>query len=189
MQQIYHRFSHNYLTCYTVSVCRQTWCFFFFFFYVSICMGILSFDHSAFCRCQTYCILIDSGVAFKKKKKCLPDSRVAGHPMRLTSWHLLTSGLLASHVHPKPPRDQAMPGNLSWRLSSSAPPTPPPPPAINTTHLAHELSPPPVCLSILQESVGFPAGLDGNESACNVGDLGLVPGLRRSSGEGNDNPV
>ena len=80
-----------------------------------------------------------------------------------------------------------MPGNLSWRLSSSASPLPPP--AINTTHLAHELSPPPVCLSILQESVGFPAGLDGKESACNVGDLGLVPGLGRSSGEGNDNPV
>ena len=132
-----------------------------------------------------YCILIDSGVAFKKK--CLPDSRVAGHPMRLTSWHLLTSGLLASHVHPKRLRHQVMPGNLSWRLSSSASPLPPP--AINTTHLAHELSPPPVCLSILQESVGFPAGLDGKESACNVGDLGLVPGLGRSSGEGNDNPV
>ena len=91
---------------------------------------------------------------------CLPRQLSdAGHPMRLTSWHLLTSGLLASHVHPKRLRHQVMPGNLSWRLSSSASPLPPP--AINTTHLAHELSPPPVCLSILQESVGFPAGLDG----------------------------
>ena len=25
----------------------------------------------------------------------------------------------------------------------------------------------------------FPGGSDGKESACNVGDLGLIPGLRR----------
>ena len=28
----------------------------------------------------------------------------------------------------------------------------------------------------------------GKESACNAGDLGLIPGLGRSPGEGNDNP-
>ena len=27
------------------------------------------------------------------------------------------------------------------------------------------------------------------ESACNAGDLGLIPGLGRSSGEGNGNPL
>ena len=32
---------------------------------------------------------------------------------------------------------------------------------------------------------GFPRGSAGKESACNVGDLGLIPGLGRSSGEGN----
>jgi len=31
-------------------------------------------------------------------------------------------------------------------------------------------------------------GSDGKESACNVGDLGLIPGLGRSSAEGNGNP-
>ena len=36
---------------------------------------------------------------------------------------------------------------------------------------------------------GFPGGSDGKESACSVGDLGLIPGLRRSPGEGNDNPL
>ena len=30
---------------------------------------------------------------------------------------------------------------------------------------------------------------DGKESACNVGDLGLIPGLERSPGEGNGNPL
>ena len=33
--------------------------------------------------------------------------------------------------------------------------------------------------------VGFPGGSDGKESACNVGDLGSIPGLGRSPGEGN----
>ena len=32
---------------------------------------------------------------------------------------------------------------------------------------------------------GFPGGSDGKESACNVGDLGSIPGLGRSPGEGN----
>ena len=35
---------------------------------------------------------------------------------------------------------------------------------------------------------GFPGGLDDKESACNAGDLGLIPGLGRSPGEENDNP-
>ena len=31
---------------------------------------------------------------------------------------------------------------------------------------------------------GFPRGPAGKESACNAGDLGLIPGLGRSPGEG-----
>ena len=36
---------------------------------------------------------------------------------------------------------------------------------------------------------GFPGGSDGKESACNEGDLGLVPGSGRSPGEENGNPL
>ena len=36
---------------------------------------------------------------------------------------------------------------------------------------------------------GFPGGSDGKESACNAGDPGLIPGLGRSPGEGNGNPL
>ena len=36
---------------------------------------------------------------------------------------------------------------------------------------------------------GSPGGSDGKESTCNVEDLGLIPGLRRSPGEGNDYPL
>ena len=35
----------------------------------------------------------------------------------------------------------------------------------------------------------FPGGSDSKESTCNVGDLGLIPGLGRSPGEGNGNPL
>ena len=33
-----------------------------------------------------------------------------------------------------------------------------------------------------------PDGSDSKESACNMGNLGLIPGSRRSPGEGNGNP-
>ena len=36
---------------------------------------------------------------------------------------------------------------------------------------------------------GFPGGSDGKESVCNAGHLGSVPGLGRSLGEGNGNPL
>ena len=35
----------------------------------------------------------------------------------------------------------------------------------------------------------FPGGSDGKESACNVGDPGLIPELGRSPGEENGNPL
>ena len=35
----------------------------------------------------------------------------------------------------------------------------------------------------------FPGSSAGKESACNVGDLGSIPGLGRSPGEGNGNPL
>ena len=35
----------------------------------------------------------------------------------------------------------------------------------------------------------FPGGLEGKASAYNAGDPGSIPGSRRSSGEGNGNPL
>ena len=37
--------------------------------------------------------------------------------------------------------------------------------------------------------MGFPGGSGGNETACIVGDLGLIPGLGRSPRGGHGNPV
>ena len=35
----------------------------------------------------------------------------------------------------------------------------------------------------------YTGGSDGKESACNAGDLGLIPGLRRSPGKEHGNPL
>ena len=48
------------------------------------------------------------------------------------------------------------------------------------------------CFSLLLRACAFAipsGGSDGEESACNAGDLGLIPGSERSSGEGNGNPL
>ena len=37
--------------------------------------------------------------------------------------------------------------------------------------------------------LGFPGGSDDKASACNAGDPGSIPGLGRSPGEGNGNPL
>ena len=42
-------------------------------------------------------------------------------------------------------------------------------------------------VTILNE--GFPGGSDGKASVCNAGDLGSIPGLGRSPGEGNGSPL
>ena len=38
-------------------------------------------------------------------------------------------------------------------------------------------------------TIGFPGGSDGKASAYYVGDPGLIPGLGRSPGDGNGNPL
>ena len=45
-----------------------------------------------------------------------------------------------------------------------------------------------MCNFILTSLLGFPCGSAGKESACNVGDLGSIPGLGRSPGEGKGYP-
>ena len=45
------------------------------------------------------------------------------------------------------------------------------------------------CVQLLVALQAFPGGLAGKESACNAGDQGSIPGLERSSREGNGNPL
>ena len=37
--------------------------------------------------------------------------------------------------------------------------------------------------------MGFPGGSDSKDFACSAGDLGLIPGLGQSTGEGNGYPL
>ena len=50
-------------------------------------------------------------------------------------------------------------------------------------------SPTPGVYSNSCPSIGSPYSSVGQESACSTGDPGLIPGLRRSPGEGNGNPL
>ena len=44
-------------------------------------------------------------------------------------------------------------------------------------------------LNLLMRCLPFPGDSDGKESACNVGDPDLIPGLEISPGQGNINPL
>ena len=51
---------------------------------------------------------------------------------------------------------------------------------------APALSPP---SSHFSDQIRAPGSSEGKESGSNAGDLGSIPGSRRSPGEGNDNPL
>ena len=66
----------------------------------------------------------------------------------------------------------------------------------NIIKMCSQLSPYPHALPAEQKFVfahstfpSPPGGSAGKESACNVGDLGSIPGLGRSPGGGNGNPL
>ena len=43
--------------------------------------------------------------------------------------------------------------------------------------------------TVSESGMGFPSGANHEGSACNVGDLGSIPGLGRSPGGGNGYPL
>ena len=46
-----------------------------------------------------------------------------------------------------------------------------------------------MCVCVCVCVCDFPGGSDSKKPTCNAGDLGLIPGLGRSPGEGNGNPL
>ena len=48
---------------------------------------------------------------------------------------------------------------------------------------------PGIIMIMLWDIKGFSGGSEVKASACSVGDLGLIPGVGRSPGEGNGNPL
>ena len=55
--------------------------------------------------------------------------------------------------------------------------------------LAHSVTQMTGSMSVFTSKKHFPGGSDGKESACHAGDPGSIPGLGRSPGEGNGNPL
>ena len=55
---------------------------------------------------------------------------------------------------------------------------------INTFISSHSFLMAVVVRTLKNDSLGFPGGSDGKASAYNAGDMGSIPGLGRSSGEG-----
>ena len=55
----------------------------------------------------------------------------------------------------------------------------------NTTLIMFQIK----VLAVVIRGIASPGGSDGKESACTVGDLGLIPGLGRSAGERFGNPL
>ena len=61
--------------------------------------------------------------------------------------------------------------------------------AIESDHFSFSKNPPSFIFWQVVGREGFHGGSEGIESACNVGDLGLIPGSGRSTGEGNGYPL
>ena len=59
----------------------------------------------------------------------------------------------------------------------------------NDTQITPKFLPHKSYLELIFSHIGFPGGSEVKASACNVGDLGSIPGLGRSPGEGNGNPL
>ena len=73
-----------------------------------------------------------------------------------------------------------------WQLKSHIPS----PKSVTVTgFLSTSLGSARVIGSLFILSLGFPGGSLGKESACNVGDLDSIPGLGKSPGGENDNPL
>ena len=72
---------------------------------------------------------------------------------------------------------------LEWVAISFSRGSSPPRDWTQVSHIASR------CFYHLNHEGSFPGGSVGKESACNVEDLGLIPGWGRSPGEGNGNPL
>ena len=70
---------------------------------------------------------------------------------------------------------------LAWRIPGTGEPGGLP--SMGSHRVGHD------CCDLAAFLACFPCSLLGKESACSAGDLGSIPGLGRSSGEGNGNPL
>ena len=112
------------------------------------------------------------------------DSPLGGESQSLQGVYTRLEAVSVSHVEKKEGKSPSvgrcpLPTSLSLALSSA-----PHSGGLNQTNQVR-----PSAYSIgVSNRLGFPCDSAGRESACNVGDLGSIPGLRRSPGEGKGYP-
>ena len=115
----------------------------------------------------------------------LKEIRNRKQKVNLTDWFRSNSGAMWEQSSVNTERAMCLcmeHGSLTGHLPRvSCPIIMPPPPAISST-------PNMLCSRPVLER-GFPGGSDGKASAYSAGDLSLIPGLGRSPGEGNGNPL
>ena len=80
---------------------------------------------------------------------------------KVNDWASLIAQLVKIHLQCRRPQFNSWVGNISWRRDSLSSPV----------------------------FLDFPCGSAGKESSCIAGDLGLIPGLGRSPGEGKGYPL
>ena len=79
-------------------------------------------------------------------------------------------------------------GHTMWHMGSKIPGIEPTSPAVEARSTTGQ--PGKFLLQFEKKEIeGFPGGSEVKESACNAGDLGSIPGLGRSPGEGKGYPV
>jgi len=126
---------------------------------------------------------------------CFPFLMLTGLHYVSDSWWSFITGLPISSLSSSSFHQSNFSKWLSWLFSV----------AVTSHHLSkfqilclNDQNPPDLILTfhsfstiIILSNVwrGFPGGSDGKESACNVGDPSSNPGLGRSPGEGNGNPL
>ena len=125
-------------------------------------------DLSYYVELGKRCVLLQVSLIPYAPMASLVPVRGYGHP-----WLILSVSSLCLH------------SSWKWPLLLSVP-------TANSTGIIEELvrDAESVCASkvCLTYERDIPGGSDGKEPACNVGDLGLIPGSGRFPGEGNDNP-
>ena len=113
--------------------------------------------------CYYYCHFIDENVC---------SERISNFPSENSG--KLAEACLSENFH----ADEFY---LSWRLAEGC--------AIIKIHIAGRFLGTLIIGGEFRVLMGFPGGSEFKESACNLGDLGSIPGLGRSPGEGNSYPL
>ena len=104
------------------------------------------------------------------------------------SWTRRSNFTFTFHFHALEKEMATHSSVLAWRISGTGKPGGLP--SLGSHRVGHDWSDLAAAAAAAYiYTLGFPCSSVGKESACNAGDPGSIPGLGRSPGEGNGNPL